>query len=186
VEKIIGELGGKTGAEKAAFQKVGIELAIEQAGVGTKIIELAGSDLSNIDSEEGVKDLLSKVQSGLSNVDAAAGNITKIVGGDVAGDDKPEFNPAYAAGADPSDVGMAVMVLSLSLIPNIDNESDLGNLGDIGLEIEDGEVKLGDNPTPEAKTLAAYLNLIASDDTGKYDNNLITSGIRDAFGLGKK
>jgi hypothetical protein len=184
VEKIISELPGKSGAEKAAFQKAGVELAIEQAGIGTKIIEVAGSDLSSVDSESGVKNLLSKVQGGLPDVDAAAGNITAIVGGDVESGNTPAFNASYAAGADPSDVGMAVMVLTLSLVPGIESGTKLENsMNDLNLKIDDGEVKTNGDPSQEAKVLAAYLNLIATDTTGKYDNNLITGGIRDAFGL---
>jgi hypothetical protein len=192
VEKILSELPGKSGPEKAKFQKVGIELAVEQAGIGTKMIELAGSALSDIDSEDGVKNLLAKVQSGLSDVDKAAGNIAAIVKasalvGTGAGQ-APTFDltDPYAAAASPSDVGMAVMVLALSVIPNIDGNTDLSDLSGLtNLEIDDGSVKVksGTTATPEEIALAAYLNLIASDTTGKYDNNLITSSIRDAFGL---
>jgi hypothetical protein len=192
VNKIIEELKSKSGAEKAAFQKAGIELSIEQAGIGTKIIELAGSSLDKISGEDegAIRDMLNKVQNGLKDVDAAAGNIAKIVGSSVNGtgsNEKPSFDSAYVAAATPSEVGMAVMVLALATIPEIKEDTELSELATLipNFQFEDGEVTIGDGKTPsnEELALAAYLNLITSD-TEKFDNNLITSGIISAFDLG--
>jgi hypothetical protein len=182
VKKIISELPGKSGAEKAAFQEAGIELAIEQAGIGTKIIELAGSALSEIDNEAGLQDLLSKVQGGVgSAVHKAAANIAQIVGAST--NHEPTFpnggSASYQANANPANVGLAVLVLSLSLIPDIGSK-ELSDLSE-NLTLTGGSVTATGSASNEEKALAAYLNLIADNDTGKYDNNVITSGIQDAF-----
>jgi hypothetical protein len=192
VKKIISVLDSKSGAEKAVFQQAGIELAIEQAGIGTKIIEVAGSALSNIDSEDGLKDLLNKVQTGLGDVGPAAGNIATIVGKSKGIEEKsysagdiPEFDSSdvYAATASPSDVGMAVMVLALSIIPNdkiASGEITVGGLE--GFEFAGNLVKVTRSPpTQKEIALAAYLNLIVQDETERFDDNQITSGIKDAF-----
>jgi hypothetical protein len=194
VKKIISDLDSKSGAEKAAFQEAGVELAIEQAGIGTKIIEVAGSALDNIDSEDGVKDLLNKVQKGLGDdVKPAAANIAAIVSkssltGTNSDNGIPKFDASddYANDASPSDVGMAVMVLALSIIPNIDGNTDLSDLS-TNLSLDTGstpnQVKITSvaDASPEEIALAAYLNLIVSDEGGKFGNNLITSGIKSAF-----
>ncbi|MDR2445367.1 MAG: hypothetical protein LBD44_05480 [Spirochaetaceae bacterium] len=192
VDKIINGLDGKSGAEKAAFQTAGIELAIEQSGIGTTIVELAGKDISNIKDEDGLKDLLSSVQGKFSG-DAAAGNIATIALASnlTGGDTTPSFsqNDPYMAQASASDVGMAVVVLALSLAPeNVSSydklEESLPNLEITGNEgNREVSVKSGSTPSPEEKALAAYLNLIANDTTGKYEKNPITSGLKSAFNL---
>jgi hypothetical protein len=186
VKKIIGELDGKSGAEKADFQSAGIDLAIVQSGLGIKILEVAGSDLSDIDSEDGVKNLLKKVQSGSGHT--AADNIAAIVSKsgleNTSAGSSPKFpdTDAYGLTADPANVGLAVMVLALSAIPTIDGDTDLSDLSP-NLELSEGNVKIKANttPTPNEIALAAYLNLIANDTSGKFDDNVITSGIKEAF-----
>ncbi|MDR1096333.1 MAG: hypothetical protein LBL31_08075 [Spirochaetaceae bacterium] len=193
VEKIINDLDGKSGAERAAFQSAGIEFAIEQSGMGVKILELAGSDLSKIDSQEGVTNLLKKVQDGLSSVKSAADNIAAIANkSDIINEDgKPEFDPAdpYGKTADPSNVGLAVMVLALAEFPDIDTEKDLlEQIPDLRLTGESPPVKIVEEsqPTDNEIVLAAYLNLIAKDNTDRFNNNPITKGIRSAFLSGGK
>jgi hypothetical protein len=194
VEKIIGELDGKTDAEKAKFQKVGVELAIEQSGMGVKILELAGSDLDNIDSEEGVKDLLSKVQSGVvESGKAAADNIAKIAGAsEFKSDGSLQFseNDPYVSDASASDVGLAVMILTIGEIDTINSDTDLAakindmeNLTFDSTATPPVSATSGKTPDPNEKALAAYLNLIATDTSGKFDDNPITKGIKSAFNL---
>jgi hypothetical protein len=192
VKKIIGELPGKSGAEKAAFQSAGIDLAIEQSGMGVKILEVAGSALSDIDSEDGVKNLLKKVQSGLDSSQAAANNITTIAyasslpePGTAGVPEFPDGDP-YGLNADPSNVGLAVMVLALAEIPTIDDETDLSDLSSINLDINGSppQVEVTNAASSRQIALAAYLNLIANDETNRFDGNPITSGIKSAFSLG--
>jgi hypothetical protein len=189
VEKIIGELSGKSGTEKAAFQEAGIELAVEQSGMGMKILEVASSDLSNINSEEGVKDLLHKVQSGLdeNSTAAAANNIATIANASsllkTKAGQAPKFpnNDPYASEADASNVGLAVMVLALAVVPEIDTSKDLvGQIPHLGLNDDKG-VTVKAYATPTETALAAYLNLIASDTTGRFEDKVITGGIKSAF-----
>jgi hypothetical protein len=186
VNKIISELDGKSGAEKAAFQSAGIGFAIEQSGMGVKILELAGSALSGIDREAGIKDLLLKVQGGLSSSKAAANNIAVIAGksGIDAAGNVPVFpdNDPYGSTADPSNVGLAVIVLALAEIPNIDGSTNLNELSPNLLFNPGGnQAETQGKPTDNELALAAYLNLIASDTTGRFDRNPVTSGIKSAF-----
>jgi hypothetical protein len=192
VNKIISELDGKTGKEKAAFQEVGVELAIEQSGLGVKMIE-AASELTDMTDDDGVKNLLKKMQSGIDP--KAAGNIATIVGAasfTATGGGTPAFpaDDPYASNANPSDVGLAVMVLALAVLPTITDETDLDELPSTNIEVTSTDgvstVKIISSPsnvTPAELALAAYLNLIASDTTGKFDNNMITSSIKSAFKL---
>jgi hypothetical protein len=187
VKKIISQLDGKSGAEKAEFQSAGIEFAIEQSGLGVKILELAGSDLSNIDSEEGAKDLLKKVQNALSSTQSAADNIGKIVSKSSitgkAANETPKFdvNDPYGKTVDPSNVGLAVMVLALAEFDDIGNMKDISDLpgfdftGDNPPLVKITSANASDNEI----ALAAYLNLIVSDS--RFDDNQVTKGIRDAF-----
>jgi hypothetical protein len=196
VEKIISELPGKSGVEKAAFQDAGIDFAIEQSGIGALIIDLASGALTRINDASGLKSMLGAVQGKFSDGSgkAAAGNIAAIVNSDLTGTGAggtPQFNSGqYAAQASPSDVGMAVTVLFLAIasdsisgetdlttrLPNITITPDSGGRGQVS-------VRTGGSPSLEEIALAAYLNLIAGDTTGKYDDNPITSGLKSAFNL---
>ncbi|MDR1229968.1 MAG: hypothetical protein LBK61_01060 [Spirochaetaceae bacterium] len=199
VEKILSKLDDKNLSDKdrVAFQKVGVELAIEQSGMGTKILELAGSDLDNINSEKGVADLLSKVQNGVvESGKAAADNIAKIaVKSDFKSDDSLEFatNDPYASSASASEVGLAVMILAMGEIPNINENTqfdqvinDMENLTFNADEMPPVSAVVGKTPNDNEKALAAYLNLIASNDSEDFKNNTITGGIKSAFKLNKE
>jgi hypothetical protein len=190
VDKIISELDGKSGAEKAAFQTAGIDLAIEQSGIGTTIVELAGKDISNIKDKDGLIDMLSSVQGKFSG-DAAAGNIATIALASNPTGNAPSFPPndPYTAQASASDVGMAIAVLALALAPDDVGKdgADLDESLPESLTITGGDgnrqVTANGGASPEERALAAYLNLIASDNTGKYEKNPITSGLKSAFKL---
>jgi hypothetical protein len=185
-EKIISELEGKSSAEKAALQKAGVSLAIEQSGIGSIIIEVAGSDLDNLinGGEDAARDLFGKVQSKSGGVDKAAANIVTIAGKSsiTTSGGVPSFSNGdlYADSVSASDVGMAVAVLALAVIPDIDSSTDLSDLS-THLTVESGNVKIVGNAIDEEKTLAAYLNLIADDKNGKFSDNPLTSGLKAAF-----
>jgi hypothetical protein len=149
---------------------------------------VAGSALSNIDSEEGVKDLLKKVQSGLDTSQAAA-NIQALVDGGIetGPDGVPRFKDAdvYGETANAANVGMAVMVLALAEINTINDETDLIDLLD-HLDIGNGVVTIKGSPTQNEIALAAYLNLISREGYNRFDGNAITGGIKSAFNLSKE
>ena len=177
-------------ADRAALQNAGVKLAVESSGVTYIIISDAANALSALESgdhnEDSVKNLLSDIQKDFgADGEKAAGDLAEIVNvGISTTDNVPEFSNTYAATADPATVGEAVMVLALAVIPDVNNAT-LSNLVDLGLEVNtEGKVKVtGSSPTNEQKALAAYLNLIADDRNGKFGNNPITSGIKDAFGV---
>ncbi|MDR2445368.1 MAG: hypothetical protein LBD44_05485 [Spirochaetaceae bacterium] len=187
VGKIIGELDSKSGAEKAAFQDAGIELAIGQSGIGMSIIELAGKDISNIKDEATLKDILGSVQGKFSS-SAAAGNIAKIVNASIVPGATPKFadNDLYALNAEPSDVGIVVAALTLAVAPDI---KGIGNLkdalsgNDSKLNFKGKQVTAGNGASQEEIALAAYLNLIANDKTGKYKKSPMVGSLKKAFNL---
>ena len=191
VEKILGELDSKSGAEKAALQDAGIDLAIEQSGIGTTIIELAGGALSSVKDESGIKTMLDSAQSKFNgnNGKAAAENIAAIVAkSDLSAGTTPKFSKddPYAAQANPSDVGMAVAILALAVAPNLKDTTDLKTAlsdGDAKFGFHDNQVTVSDGASKEEIALAAYLNLIADDRTGKYESNPIAGGLKKAFKL---
>jgi hypothetical protein len=186
------------GSERARFQEAGVELAIEASGIGTSILSNAADVLGNIDDRDGdeaVTEILNNIQSDFSSGGPqAAANLAEIVNISVDPNSKgngstPKFDPddSYAKSAAASDVGEAVLVLSLAVLGDnitngVDTLNENGSVG--GLKHENDEIKVdGNNPSPEAIALAAYLNLIIKDPTEKFDNNPVTSAIKDAFGL---
>jgi hypothetical protein len=199
VEKIIGNLDGLEGAEKAAYQNVGISLAIEQSGIGTIILNNAGKDLDKVinggDADEGVMiDLLKNVQKDFGDGGKAAAesvatiaNASKLEKGEGDEDEIiPRFplNDPYTSLASASDVGSAVLVLALALVPDMEKEESVDTLADkiekFHME-DDGTATVEEGASPEAFALAAYLNLINDDTTGKFSGNPITDGIKTAF-----
>jgi hypothetical protein len=195
VEKIIKELPNKTGDARAAFQEAGIKLAVEQAGVGTEIIKLAGDALTGLgdEDEEGLKNLLVKVLDIAESANDAAGNIATIVMDDTKGASTFTGGSSYWQKAKPSDVGMAIMVLSLGILADEGKEIDdvkdndvndwFDNLQIAGKNVIIKESSKSKSEKEKEKALAAYLNLIANDTTGKFSNNPITRAIQGAFDI---
>ncbi|MDR1059201.1 MAG: hypothetical protein LBL43_06595 [Treponema sp.] len=185
------------GSERAKFQEAGVELAIEASGIGTSIVSNAADILGNIDDLDGdqaVKDILKDIQSDFSSGGPqAAANLAEIVNVSVdpsstGNGSVPKFNSddSYAATAAASDVGEAVLVLSLAVLGDdiAKGVEDLGDGTDVaGLQLVNNKIKVTGNASSEAIALAAYLNLIVDDTTGKFDNNPVTSAIKEAFKL---
>jgi hypothetical protein len=189
VGKIIDELDGKSGAEKAAFQAAGIDLAIEQSNICMLIIDFAGNDISNIKNESALRDILVSVQDKFSDGgNVAAANIATIAGKSVEAGATPKFadNDPYTAQAGALDVGMAVMTLTLAVAPDIkgaDNLKDALYGNDTKLNFKDKQVTAGNGASQEEIVLAAYLNLIANDKTGKYSDSPTMGSLKKAFNL---
>ena len=189
---------------------IGTAIVSSAADVVSKLQDLDMNDTTGM--QKTMTDLLTNVVNTFNEVNGtgAAGNLAEIVnvslttGSDLdgnytynQGDDVvyPEFSPQFAANAKPGDVGQAVMVLALSVIgDNIGatlnvEEGDTLDLSQYGIALDNNnsEQKMkaaaASNPTPESVALAAYLNLIADDTTGKYSGNPITNAIKSAFGL---
>jgi hypothetical protein len=197
-EKIKKELkeGNLSEPDKAAFRKAGVELAVEAAGLGESLIgnaaDLLGG-LSNGGGLDSINDILGGIQEDFQANDGnkAANDIAEIIDGSLKTNGSvPEFkdDDLYARNADPSDVSQAVMVLALAVIGDQDPDTiDLSDSDSLGLSID----KTGSPPVvsvtepddPVTTALAAYLNLIAADTSGKFDDNELTSAIKDAFGI---
>ncbi|MDR0582862.1 MAG: hypothetical protein LBG57_00715 [Treponema sp.] len=200
-KKIKDELkkGNLSDNDKAKLQEGGVALAIEASGIGETILEKASDILGNgISDAADLSNLFAGVQGDFkkNNGAGAASDIAEIAGGsltqsDYGRDDVPKLTGVYAENADPAVVGQAVVVLTLALVGNAEGAAtdmskvDLGELDDYGIYINENKeaAVMGDNPTPEAVTLAAYLNLIADDKTGKYSSNPLTGTIATAFGV---
>jgi hypothetical protein len=182
--------------EPVKFQEAGVSLAIEASGIGELIITHAAAAFGDIEEGggEGIKDILGDIQKDFaSGGPQAAKNLADIVGPSISDTDPnetPTFETsAYAAAAAPGDVSQAVLVLALAVLGN---EGDIGGMVDglaggsmvAGLTLDSGKIEVGSSPSPEALALAAYLNLIAADTSGKFNDNPITGAIKSAFNLG--
>jgi hypothetical protein len=189
---------GNATEDQAKLQEAGVTLAIESSGVGPSIVINAAGAVNDA-AEDGpiiaIVDLMKNVQSDFdkNNGEKAARNLCLIVNWSLeerwnsyGSGDIPRFSGLYAENAKASDVGQAVVVLTLALVGKPIDEVDLQDLKDYGISVNSSKkVKLIiDDPTNEAVVLAAYLNLIADDKTGKYDNDPLTSAIKSTFGLG--
>jgi hypothetical protein len=193
--------GGPLTEEQLTLQHAGVKLAIEASGLGEAILGSAAdaiSKLSDIDDleEEEIKDTVMDLLGNIQNEfkPEAAENLAKIAGYSVVEDGgRRQFSTGYAESAKPGDVGLAIVTLAMAIIDEktLDvADVDLDKLDDKDIPIsvgEDGKVSItaddDSEVTPEIIALAAYLNLISSDTSGKYDDNPITSALRDAFGL---
>jgi hypothetical protein len=183
--------------DKAKLQEAGVSLAVEASGIGETIISAASDAVSALSKGEvdALQQLLVNVHSDFKKNKGAkaAADLSEIVSGSLKPNAGkiPEFTGLYADKAQPSDVGLAVSLLTLALVENgMDevnkdmSEVDLAKLTDYGLFVDQGKATvMGENPKPETVALAAYLNLIASDTTGKFGSNPITGSIKTAFGL---
>ena len=174
------------GEEKAKLMEAGIRLAVNSSGMGSSIISNASNILGNLDSvgDDTLLDLLGGVRSDFNNNGgpAAAENLANIANAGIGSGSPPQFEPDYANTAVPGDVAEAVFVLALGELGPDANVSDWSNPSEMGLDInEDGYFTVIEpNPSPNQRALAAYLNLINSGGP-EYDNNPLTSAIRDAF-----
>ena len=205
-EKIRQQLKGKVKQgsptkEQAILQQAGTKLAVESAKIGETIISVATGTITNLNTGnvQGFVDLLGKVQSDFraNNGTKAASNLSEIVSGSLdkkPGDyqvgEAPSFpkDNEFAKISESGEVGKAVVLLVLAITDQKDiDDVKLDKLDQQGIAIDpnNGKALVAHNATPESVALAAYLNLIADDTTGKYDKNPITSSIKSAFGVGK-
>jgi hypothetical protein len=200
-DKIKQELksGNLSAKDKAKLQAAGVSLALEASGIGPSMISNASDAINKLQKGDvnALPNVLKELQSDFkaNNGPKAADNLAEIVGGSLPkapGEYKtgevPSFtNDEYAANAKPADVGQAVVLLAIAVIDEKDmNNIKLDDLNKQGISINnEGRAVVTENHTPESVALAAYLNLIADDKTGKYDNNPVTSSIKSGFGMGK-
>jgi hypothetical protein len=191
--------GNLNTGDKAKLQDAGVALAVEASGIGETILEKAADTLgSGISTAEDLSKLLADVQSDFEKNKGgkAASDIADIISGSLeqpsyGQDGVPKLTGAYVNAADSADVGQAVAVLTLALVGKATSAAtdmsavELSDLAAYGVYIntdKEAAVMVA-NPSPEAVTLAAYLNLIADDTTGKYSNNPLTATIAIAFGV---
>ncbi|MDR2143500.1 MAG: hypothetical protein LBP29_03925 [Treponema sp.] len=185
------------GGTRVKFQEAGVSLAVEASGVGTSIVSNAAKAIGEIDEkgekgEQAVKDILKDIQGDFNkNGPKAAKDLAAIVGPSIGGGGTvPEFTGAYASAAKPSDVTQAVLILSLAVLGkeggDISNTIDGLTEGEVigGLTLDNSGNRItATDPSPEAKALAAYLNLIATDTTGKFKKDTVTGKLRELFEL---
>jgi len=201
--------GSLSSNEKLLYQRAGVKIAVESSGLGVALLSNALDtladvadkidDLSESELEALLKDILSGIQGDFvktGGVDAAD-NIADMVKMDIEGldtlsdGDVPMFgdDSYFATIATASEIAKAILVLTLAEVEksgiDIDDWEDfsLEDL-DIGLRLSnDGKIETDGSAEPSALVLAAYLNLIASETTGKFNDNFLTKAIKDAFSL---
>ena len=191
LEKITRELESAEGEEKARLMEAGIKIAVQSSGLGTTIIKQGSSVLEedfNDVTQDTLMDLLNRViDDFISNGGPeAAENISQIAGMDIAEQHEgsaPQFGDDYKNTAEPDDVAEAILVLALGELGPNPSVEDWNNTEELGLDITDGYVTITDpDPSPNQVVLAAYLNMLAEGDP-RFDDNPLTSVIKDAFQL---
>jgi len=206
IDAIYDEIKDKPDTEnKAQWQQAGVSLAAEASGLGTSILSHIDIliDLLEEDEEDDGFDpivkLLEEIQNDFSkNGPKAAENLAELVAPQGGFDDSPggipEFSDSYAEISEPSDVVQAMIILTLALLEKqgidpatLSSESfDIESLN-IGIILDaNGKFVVQEDPPgepcAEALALAAYLNLILSDESGKFSDNIITGIFKEIFG----
>ncbi|MCL2232793.1 MAG: hypothetical protein FWB99_06920 [Treponema sp.] len=196
-ENISAQVADPNHPHRQQFQQAGVRMAVESSGLGVALLNNAldivsdMADASDDELEGMLRDVLSGVQRDFRNSggSVAAENITSIVYGDIylASGDVPTFNHGtfarYPNFATPSEVGQAILVLTLALVD--EKEADFYDwddfdIYDIGLNFYSGNVVVVGTTSPMLVVLAAYLNLIAHD-ANRFGDNFLTSAISEAF-----
>lgn len=183
--------GAPDSPAKAAMQEAGVELALKAAGVGTTILSNASDIIKEIENEnaDAIKDLFTKIYGEVhSKSQGPAADIAALMDISNTGDGQPpSLGASYSSSVSASNVGQAVLVLAMAVLPDVDFDN-LDSIAsyDIGLKTDGHRIKVdtsrGGTPTSEELALAAYLNLIAANPD-RFDSNPITSAISDAFNL---
>ena len=185
-------------AERAIYLEHASRLAMQASGLGNTIIVNAADILGGFVMDAGpqglmdnLTDLLETLQSDFESKGGvnAANDFAALVNQGIDGQVIPRFNQEFADKVSPSDLTEAVIVLLLAEMANDGNNFSSSNLNisSLGLRTRGNPpaVHVADDgvnpPSQSSIALAAYLNLIAEDGTGKYDNNPFTSAIRNAL-----
>ena len=175
--------------EMAIYLKFAAKLAIEASNLGAAILINATELLGGIGSDNAgdFSDMLDNLQDDFNAKGGrrAAELLANLLGKSI--DDQsgtPRFDPAYGDKVTASEVSEAMIVLLLGEMASDDdlNINDPSNLATMGLILVAGdprEVRVIEDrdPSPNAVAIAAYLNLIASDKTGKFESNPFTYAI---------
>ncbi|MCL2380921.1 MAG: hypothetical protein FWC64_04930 [Treponema sp.] len=184
--------------DRAKFQRAGVQIAVESSNLGVILLSNAlgaitdmADGLSGDQLEERLREILGGIQGefNASGGSDAAKSISAIVSGDIVNDNGvPTFPPgSFAHDTSPSEAAKAIIVLALAEMGagGIDAESfnDFDELAAIGLSLnESGDrIAVDAGASDTAHVLAAYINLIASDTSGNFEDNFLTNAIRDAF-----
>ena len=180
-------------ADRAIYFKYAARIAIEASSLGTALLvnltELIGSGSDDISGDKHFRDMLDKVQEDFiaGGGQEAADMLAQLllVGVNNQGG-APRFDNQFANSVQPSQVAETLIVLLLGEMADNDNvnSSNIDNLATMGIVKQGGEMKVLDWASPRAVAIAACLNLIGDDNTGKYDDNPITGAVSDLFRLG--
>ena len=177
--------------DKAALLDGGTKVVVESSGLGMSILTHAADALTELEEEsnaESMQDILRSVQDDFNSnggIDAA----NKLADMAVTCIDDPHgvprFENAYTQTVQPGNVSEAIMVLVLGELgddPIDDNWNNVSDLsGDLAISTNKEVHVTGTNPSNISIALAAYLNMISDDTTGKFDKNPFTSALSDAF-----
>ena len=179
--------------ERLKLLQAGVRLAADSSGLGESIFTAGSKTIKDMDfddlKEGKIKDLLNDLLDDFNAKDGigAADAIGAMLGGFIENQDTaPRFEKGVADNFKAGDVAEAILVLVLGELsdgipPDWENLDDLN----LGISVDDSvdppQVIVDGDPSENAIALAAYLNLILDDTTGKYDDNPFTSAIKDAF-----
>ena len=179
--------GTLTNRERFIFMEYAGRLAIEASGLGNTLL-IGITDLLRLedleDDAEAFSDMMRRMQDDFNKRGgkSAADNLAKLLLTGVDDEEgTPRFSTNYANSASPSAVAEAMIVLLLGEMAN-DSDLDLNDpssLATMGLKTVNGEIQVdpSKDPSDRAIVLAAYLNLISDDTTGKFEDNPFTYSI---------
>ena len=183
--------------DRRVFLMYGVRIAVASSNMGVIILSNALGALADLaDNYEDMADMLleilGSIQSDFRNAggSAAADNIANMVmrnnGIQTGPNGAPIFSgDSFANDASPSDVAKIIMVLALAEAEYRDLDMDEYwdfDLYELGLELDGNYVVIIDTsepPSPTLLALAAYLNLVNTDD--RFEDNFLTGAIRDSF-----
>ena len=193
-------LATATPEEMAIFLSYASMIAMEASGTGATLLINATDLLGEFIREAGpqelvdnITDIIERMQGDFEKsggADASREFANTVASGISIQDGTPTFSDAYIDSIQPSDVNDALLVLLLGEL-TFNDEFNVGNLSNIDamglkttIETTDSghlqpsvQIKEGENPSPNAIAIAAYLNIIYHDETGKFDDNPITKAL---------
>jgi len=178
--------------DKAKLQAAGVELVFEASGLGTSLLSHIDKALGVVEARDKDADiepaLVKLLNSVRADFDFSVADILVAIVQPREGfqGDIPQFAESYKQTASASNVGEATMILILAT---------MGETHEIASLHDELETKFRVERTPDMPTLfevssgadskdralAAYLNCVFGDGTGRFEKNPITKGLLDAI-----
>ena len=182
--------------DRAVLVNLRLRLTIDSAGLVESILTVGAESLKDIKFEDldesFLENLLTDILDDFISKGGAeaADDIIDLLIDHISGKGKnqaPTFEPGFADNFKAGDVAETILILILAEMAGIEDFDSLDlsffEKFILGLEVKDGHIVVSDEgeATEMALVLAAYINLIVDDESGKYESNPLTNLIKEAF-----